>query len=538
MRDPRHGFALSLIAALLAGACTAQPAPSAPPTAAVTPVPAQTGGTLTFVVESQPPSFDPHRETSPTVLELVAPFYSVLYRLDPNQPAAVLPDVAQGQPSVSADGLTVTVKLRTDVKFQDGAAMTSADVVATYRKIASPPSGVTSARRDDYAMVDAITAPDPSTVVFTLKRPSAAFKTLLASPWNVIESAAKLAADIRFYEKNVDGTGPFSYVSSDPGRELVGKRNADYFGTDASGTRLPYLDGFRAIVLTDTAARADAVAKKTALIDFEGFAPAQVGPIVTALGDAAAIQDSSLNCVNDLVPNRTRKPFDDVRVRQAVSLAIDRYGASAELQKTTPLRDVGALMRPKSRFELGSTDLQALKGFGTDAAANRTSAKQLLADAAAATLRFTLLTPDAAVPYDALSAYLIDQWKQAGITVTRERRAPAAYQDALRTGAYDVALDVACATLDEPDIQLARFRGAFGDSALDGMIDAQSKELDSTKRAGLVAQATKYILDDKAYAYPLLWWGRTVPYARELRGWRIQPGAGAGQDLGLAWLAR
>ncbi len=537
MTDTRRFFALPLIAALVLGGCAAQPAPSPSPSSAVTGVPAQAGGTLTFVVDGQPPSLDPHRETSPTVLELVAPFYSVLYRIDPNQPAEVLPDVAQGQPSFSADNLTVTVKLRGDVRFHDGAALTSADVVATYRKIVSPPSGVNSARRDDYAMVDAVAAPDPSTVVFTLKRPSAAFKTLLASPWNVIESAAKLQGDIRFYEKNVDGTGPFTYVSSDPGKELVGKRNADYFGTDASGARLPYLDGFRAIILTDTAARADAVAKKSALVDFAGFAPGQVGPIVTALGDSAAIQDSSLNCVNDLIPNRTRKPFDDVKVRQAVSLAIDRYGASSELRKTTPLRDVGGLLRPTSRFELAGTDLQALKGFGTDAAKNKTDAKQLLADAGAASLRFTLLTPDAA-PYDALSAYLVEQWKQVGLAVTRDARAPAAYQEALRTGAYDVALDVACAAIDEPDLQLARFRGAFGDGALDDMIAAQSTELDAGKRASLVAQATKYILDDKAYAYPLLWWGRTVPYARELRGWRIQPGAGVGQDLALVWLAR
>ncbi len=537
-KDGGSHYALLLIAALLVAACTARPEPSPSPSAAVTPIVPRSGGTLTYVVNGEPPSYDPHRETAPTVLELVAPHYSLLYRTDPTRPAEIVPDVAQGQPALSSDSLTVTVKLRTDVKFQDGATLTSADVLATYQKIVFPPDGVISPRKGDYRMVESITAPDAATVIFKLKRPSASFRTLLASPWNVLESAAKLKGDIHWYEKNVDGTGPFLYVSNVPGKEWVGKRSPGYFATDANGARLPYLDGFTALIVAGAAAQADAVAGKTALVDFHGFAPGQVGAVVTALGDAAAIQESSLNCVNDLIPNRNVKPFDDARIRQAVSLAIDRYKASSDLQKTTELHDVGGLMRPKSRFALGSTDLQALRGFGIDAAKNKTDAKKLLSDAGAASLRFTLLTPDAADPYDVLSAYLIDQWSQVGITVTRDKRAPAAYGDALRAGQYDVALDLVCATLDEPDVQLGRFRGAFGDTTLDGMIDAQSTELDATKRLGLVAQVEKYILDEKAYAYPVLWWSRTVPYARSLRGWRIRAGEGADQDLATVWLAQ
>ncbi len=70
------------------------------------------------------------------------------------------------------------------------------------------------------------------------------------------------------------------------------------------------------------------------------------------------------------------------------------------------------------------------------------------------------------------------------------------------------------------------------------MIDAQSKELDAAKRDKLVAQAQKYLIDEQAYAYPVLWWARAVPYARELRGWRMQPGEGVGQDLATVWVAR
>lgn len=536
MRKGRRLFALAVALALAACAPQAEPSPS--PSPSVMGVVPQTGGTLTFAVHAEPPSYDPHRETDPAVLELVAPHYSLLYRVDPSRAAEILPDVAQGQPVFSSDNLTATIKLRTDVKFHDGAALTSADVVATYQKIVAPPEGVVSARRADYAMVDAVSASDPATVVFKLKRPSAAFKMLLASPWNVIESAAKLKSDPHWYEKNVDGTGPFVHVSNVPGQEWVAKRNPDYFEIDTNGTKLPYLDGYKALIIPDTGARLDAVAKKTALVDFHGFMPAQVTTIVSALGDGAALQQGSLNCVNDLIPNRERTPLTDVRVRQAVSLGMNRYGASSDLQKTTPLHDVGSFMRPNSRFALASTDLQTLRGFGTDAEKNKTDAKQLLTDAGVSGLVLTLLAPNTSVPYDALTTTLVAQWKDVGITVNVDRRAPAAYADALRSQSYDLALTLSCAALDEPDLQLGRFKGMFGDTKLDDMIDAQSKELDAAKRDKLVAQAQKYLIDEQAYAYPVLWWARAVPYARELRGWRMQPGEGVGQDLATVWVAR
>lgn len=538
MRKARRLFALTIATVVALSACSPQAAPSPSPSASVVGVTPQNGGTLVFAVHAEPASYDPHRETDPVVLELVAPHYSLLYRTDPSRPAEILPDVAQGQPVFSSDNLTVTVKLRTDVKFHDGAPLTSADVVATYQKIVAPADGVVSARRADYAMVDSVSAPDAATVVFKLKRPSAGFKVLLASPWNVIESAAKLKADPHWYEKNVDGTGPFIHVSNVPGQDWVARKNPDYFAIDTNGARLPYLDGYKALIIPDAGARLDAVAKKTALVDFHGFAPAQVTTIVSALGDDAGLQQGSLNCVNDLLLNRERSPLTDVKVRQAVSLGMNRYGASSDLQKTTPLHDVGAFMRPNGRFALTSTDLQTLKGFGTDAAKNKTDAAQLLKDAGVSAPSLTLLAPDTAMPYDALTSTLVAQWKDAGITVKLDRRAPAAYADALRARSYDLALTLSCAALDEPDLQLGRFRGMFGDTKLDDMIDAQSKELDAANRDKLVAQTQKYLMDEQAYAYPVLWWARAVPYARELRGWRLQPGEGVGQDLATVWIAR
>src|SRR5438445_13079004 len=172
-------FALPLVLGMTLAACTGQQA--APSAGAATALPSvaapgekpQTGGTLTFVVNAEPPSFDGHRETTFALLHPIAPHYRLLSKFDPDNLTKVIPDVAAADPQVSADKLSITVKLRTDVKFHDGATMTSADVVATYNKIIFPPADVLSPRAGTFAAVESVTASDPSTVVFKLKYPSA-----------------------------------------------------------------------------------------------------------------------------------------------------------------------------------------------------------------------------------------------------------------------------------------------------------------------------------------------------------------------------
>ncbi len=297
---PRRSIALAVVLALTLAACSQQAAPttssSAPASSLAGGEKPQTGGTLTFIVNAEPPSFDGHRETTFALLHPIAPHYSLLYKFDPNDLTKVIPDVASGDPQISADKLTVTIKLRTDVKFADGATMTSADVLATYNKIIFPPTGVLSPRAGAYAAVDSISTTDASTVIFKLKYPSASFLTNLASPWNFIYSAAKLKDDIHWYEKNIDGTGPFLYVSNTKGSDWVGKKNPAYFGKDKDGTQLPYLDGYKALIITDATAEVNAIRSKQAMIEFRGFTPQQRDDLSRALPNDLAIQEAPWIC--------------------------------------------------------------------------------------------------------------------------------------------------------------------------------------------------------------------------------------------------
>jgi peptide/nickel transport system substrate-binding protein len=137
--------------------------------------------------------------------------------------------------------LSYTFKLYPGVKFHDGSPLTSADVKASYERIMRPPQGIVSARQAYYADFGPIETPDETTVVFKLKTPVAGVLPLLASPFNCIYSAAKLAQNPRYPETEIMGSGAFTFVEHVRGATWSGKRFDQYFKPG-----LPYLDGYKA----------------------------------------------------------------------------------------------------------------------------------------------------------------------------------------------------------------------------------------------------------------------------------------------------
>ena len=542
MRRPTIGLALVL--SILLAACAPTPAGTVTPTAATGgQEQPQKGGQLVFVVASEPPSFDAHKEVTYAVLHPVSPHYSLLLRYDPDDLTKIIPDVAAAMPEISADKLTWNIKLRQDVKFHDGSQMTSADVVATYSKIIFPPAGVVSARKAAYAAVDSISAPDQYTIQFKLKYPSASLLAGLASPWNYIYSAAKLKDDIKWYEKNIMGTGPFEFASYERGSAWTGRKNAKYFLKDR-----PYLDGFRAVFIVDPKAQENAIRGQQALIEFRGFSAQARDDLSRALPNNLAIQEAPWVCVNYVAPNNKKKPFDDVRVRKALLLSVDQWTIAPELAKQTIVRDVGALMRPKSAFAMSDEEVQKIPGLRKDGTKSKDEAKALLAAAGVPNLTFTLLNRNTPHPYEPIAIALIAEWKKIGVTVTHQPKATAAYLADLGSGNFDVAIDFNCDYVDEPDLMLAKFqstskagsglnRANYDDEQLDRMIDAQSRETDPAKRKALVWDIERYAIGEKAYQWPAFWWFRIIPYNSKVRGWKIGSNHYTNQDLVSVWLA-
>src|ERR1700682_1333336 len=297
------------------------------------------GGELTFMVPSEPPSYDGHREGTFGTIHPLAPMYNTLLRIDPTDRTGTRPspDLAESW-TISPDGMTYTFKLRQGVRFHDGSLMTSRDVKASYDKIVFPPAGVISARKGAYQVVEAVEAPDPQTVRFRLKWPEASFLVNVASPFNFIYKADILAKDIRWYETNAMGTGPFKFVEHVKGSHLVGRKNPDYWDKVK-----PYLDGYRAIFVSASSAQVAAIRGERAHIQFRGFTPTERDSLVQALGSKSTGQEIPLDWLSLVAINHKRKPFDDKRVRRALTLALDRYEGSKNLSRIAVVRDVAGI---------------------------------------------------------------------------------------------------------------------------------------------------------------------------------------------------
>ena len=290
------------------------------------------GGVLLAVIGADPPSLDPHQESTFANIQLVAPLYSTLVQIDPYNFPKIIGDVAT-EWKITPDGLTYTFKIRQGIRFHDGSPLTAADVKATYDKIVSPPEGVRSVRKNAYTAVARIETPDPSTVVFKLKFPSASLLDNLASPWNVIFPKKYLDKDPNHFKTNVVGSGPFKLKSYTRGSTFEGERNRDYFVKDR-----PYLDGYKFFISPETSVRAAAIRSGRAYIEFRDLPIAEVDAIRKQLGDKVAVQTTAVTGQWGIAINTTAKPFNDVRVRKALTLGFDRYTGGKVLQTLTGLQ--------------------------------------------------------------------------------------------------------------------------------------------------------------------------------------------------------
>jgi peptide/nickel transport system substrate-binding protein len=283
VRAPRHR---TLVPLLLLACLLGSPFLAIPGGAATAQTP-QRGGVLLAVIGAAPPSLDPHQEQTFAVLQPVAPLYSTLLQIDPLNYPKIIGDIAR-EWTISPDGLTYTFKLHPGIKFHDGSLLTAADVKASYDKIVFPPQGVRSIRKHWYLAVASVEAPEPSTVVFKLKFPSASLLSNLASPWNVVYPKKYLDQDPNYFKKNVVGSGPFKLKGYTPGSTFEGERNSDYFVKDR-----PYLDGYKFFVSTETSVRAAAIRSGRAYIEFRNLPQTEAEAIKKQLGDKVVVQSTA-----------------------------------------------------------------------------------------------------------------------------------------------------------------------------------------------------------------------------------------------------
>jgi peptide/nickel transport system substrate-binding protein len=471
-------------------------------------------------------------------MHVVAPHYSTLLKFDTANYPQVVGDLADSW-NVSPDRRTYTFKLHPNVLFHDGSKLTSADVKASYDRIVHPPEGVLSVRQADYAAITSIETPDPLTVVFHLQWPDAAMLANFASPWNCIYSATKLAEDPTFPKTHILGTGPFVFVEHVKGDHWSGKRWDKYFQQGK-----PYLDGYRAEFISgETAVKA--MESGRIMAQFRSFTPTERDEMVESAGNRLEVREGPWISYVALVFNATQPPFNDARVRRALSLAIDRWKGAEALASTTFLKYVGGVMRPGSTISTPEAELVTMPGFSRDIAASRAEAKRLLAEAGVPNLEVTLTNrKDVPVPYAAAGEFAMAAWREIGVHATQEMLSTKEWQAALEKGKFAAAVDLAADYFDDPTINLARYvsrdlspsnHAGSTDRFLDALYIGQAISTDTRERAKIVRDFERHALAE-ANTVPLLWWNRLMVSSAKFKGWNMSPSHYIGQDLSDAWI--
>ncbi len=260
---------------------------------------------------------------------MIKSLYSRLMDYEPGTPNLV-PSLAETF-TVAPDGLTYTFKLRTGVKFSNGREVVASDVKysierAVDPKTQGPGAGFFGAIKgfDDVTGGKATTlagieTPDASTVVFNLSRPDATFLHVLAINFaSVVPKEAVEAAGGDFGKKPV-GSGPFVLKDWTIGQKLLFERNKDYFVKD-----VPHIDSFSVEVGQEPLVALLRLQKGEVDIAGDGIPPAKFLEIKNSADGAKMIVDGEQLHTGYVTLNTKVKPFDNVKVRQAMNMAINK----------------------------------------------------------------------------------------------------------------------------------------------------------------------------------------------------------------------
>ena len=459
------------------------------------------GGVLGAATVNEPPHLNPGITTTGPVHTVTASIFNGLVGQD--ERANPVPELAQTW-RVTDDGKTYTFVLRRDVRWHDGMPFTSADVKFTFEEILLKHHARTRAGLD--ANLAGIDTPDPYTVVFRFRQPYAPLLRRL----DVIEAPILprhlyQGKDVLTDPQNVRpiGTGPFRFASWKRGDSIVLVRNPDYFRTGR-----PYLD--QVVFRTLPNAPAAAIALETQEVDFLG---SMSGPEQQRLRDRKGITlarsaagPGGSYCINTLVPNLRQRPLQDVKVREAINLAIDRrfmvervhFGsgkpARGPIQSTLPWADA-TLPAMDQNSERAA---QILNDAGYPPDRNGTRFK----------LRFVYSQSG----FSTLAEALKDQLRRIGVDLVLE---PADFNTAVDRvfikGDFDLGIASYCNGAD-PDIGVKRvYHSAnilpipFGNGAgyrnanVDALFDQAGRTLNEPERRELYRQVQQILVRELPY---------------------------------------
>ena len=451
----------------------------------------KSGGTLRVTHRDSPANMSIHENGTVSVAAPIMSVFNNLVLYDQTKPQntieGIVPDLATAW-KWSEDNKRLTFKLRQGVKWHDGKPFTSADVKCTWDVLAERGKEKLriNSRKGWYANLESVTTNGDFEVSFNLGRPQPALLALLASGFSPVYPCHVSVAQMR---QHPIGTGPFKFVEykNDQGIKVV--RNPDYWKPGR-----PYLDAIEWTIIKNrsTAILAFVSGQHDMFFPYELTVPL-IGDVKAKLPEAVC-ELAPLNVAANLLMN-PNPPFDNIEVRRAVAMTIDRK-VFIDIM-TQGKGDVGGAMQPgpEGRWGLPPEVLEKeMPGYHPDVEASREKARKVIAGLGYGPdkmLKLKLSTRNIPTYRDA-SVILIDQLRKIFIDAELELVETAQWVPRLIKREYQFALSQVGNGVDDPDQHFpeyyqcgARTYMDYCNKEVDEMIVRQSSELDPAKRREL-----------------------------------------------------
>ena len=473
-----------------------------------------TGGQLITLAHFDVGHTDPNRNSSVSELSFFTLIHPSIYQYDTRTWVDIVPDLADSW-ELNDAGDQYTFSVRDGVQYSDGQAVTAGDMAYSLNRSIALPNSIGMPRWGcirGFMEPDGAQAVDDNTLTVQLKAPAVAFLGCLASPWIMVQKES-LLRDIdegisgdAAREPNLDeiiGAGPFKLTEYRRGISWDVERNPNYYDQPR-----PYLDTMRYVLVTDPSARVAAFRTGAAYMEpiFPGFGPDDDLAIRDELGDRLTVTETVGFGVTGVHINLRVKPFDDVRVRKAMQLAMDRQEMVKVLSPTGG--DVLCYYPCIFDWIYDADDYRQWPGFNPDTKeADIAEGKRLMEEAGFGGGLDFVMSFRRVGNYPDIAAILLDQWKDIGMKLELRPYESAAGWAAYQAYDFTVAVQGTGLNFLDPDAAndllylptAGRMYQGWDNEEFNQLFEMEKGEVDQAARAKHLQRMTDILLEDVHY---------------------------------------
>ena len=482
------------------------------------------GGILRVYHRETPPSLSIHEEATFSVNVPAMGLYNNLVIYDQHKPqnsmGTIEPELATSW-AWSADNKNLTFKLRQGVKWHDGEPFTAKDVKCTFDLLQgkSQDKFRKNPRKDLFKNISEVTTNGDYEVTLHLARPQPSLVAMLASGYTPIYSCHVPAAQMRTHPI---GTGPFKFVEFKQNESIKLTKNTDYWKKG-----MPYLDGIEFTIISNRATAVLAFVAGKVDMTFPTEMTAALIKDIKAQDATAICEIAPINVSTNLIINRENPPFNNIELRKAMALALDRKSFIDIIFQGQADAGGTLLPQPEGVWGMPPDMLKTIPGYG-DVNKDRAQAREIMKKFGYGPdkpLKIKVSTRNLATYRDP-AVVLIDQLKTIYIDAELDPVELSQWFAKVARNDYSVGLNLTGNGIDDPDQAFYENYGCgsernythYCNKDLEALFDEQSVETNVEKRKKLVWEIDKKLQED--VARPILMHARSgtcwKPYVKNM----------------------